>query len=250
MPTDLSAFGVQSYCYRHFTDPGEMAKQVKASGYDAIELCGVQADFQDTASHSETIKKVQDQGVSILSIGVEHFAGDEANDRNLFEFVKAAGAKYISAHIDLKHHREAIDVAAKLCEEYGVRVAIHNHGGYMWHGSEDAYYYLFDFAPKSIGLCMDTAWCLQTGRHKPEEWASKFADRLYGIHYNDFVFDRAAAWSDVVVGEGNLDLPALIAQLRANAFDGYAVVEYEADVESPVPALTRCREAMLSVMAD
>ena len=51
-------------------------------------------------------------------------------------------------------------------------------------------------------------------------------------------------WEDVVVGEGNLDLKSFVSALEKDNFDGMAVIEYEADVENPVPALTRCVERM------
>jgi len=49
---------------------------------------------------------------------------------------------------------------------------------------------------------------------------------------------------DVVVGTGNLDVKAFIDALDADHFDGAAVIEYEADPENPVPALTECVNAI------
>jgi sugar phosphate isomerase/epimerase len=41
-----------------------------------------------------------------------------------------------------------------------------------------------------------------------------------------------------------LDLPEFIKALDETGFDGMAVIEYEADVENPVPALKRCVDSM------
>jgi hypothetical protein len=46
------------------------------------------------------------------------------------------------------------------------------------------------------------------------------------------------------VGTGNLDLPQLLKNLEAVNFGGYAVLEYEGDVENPVPALKECVAAV------
>ncbi|HEY8965269.1 MAG TPA: hypothetical protein VIM58_02425, partial [Candidatus Methylacidiphilales bacterium] len=62
--------------------------------------------------------------------------------------------------------------------------------------------------------------------------------------FKDFVFEPNGQWKDVIVGEGNLDLPAFTAALKKSGFDGMAVVEYEADPENPVPALTKCVASM------
>ena len=79
---------------------------------------------------------------------------------------------------------------------------------------------------------------------QPVKWTEDFAGQIYGVHYKDFVFDPNGQWHDTVVGEGTLDLPAFVAGLEKSGFDGMAVIEYEADVENPVPALTRCVETM------
>jgi sugar phosphate isomerase/epimerase len=78
----------------------------------------------------------------------------------------------------------------------------------------------------------------------PVAMAEKFASRLYGVHVKDFVFDRAGRPEDVVVGTGNLDLAKLKSVLDKNSFDGYTVLEYEGDVNDPVPALKECVEAL------
>jgi sugar phosphate isomerase/epimerase len=184
--------------------------------------------------------------VSIVSIGVQTFTGDEATERLWFECAKAAGAKYISAHFTVATFQEAVPVAARLSDEYGIRLAIHCHGGYMFGGSPDVIGHLMELGGPAIGLCIDTAWCMQIGPHrgKPIEWAEQFKDRLYGVHYKDFTFDRSGMWTDVVVGTGNLDMPGFVAKLEEVNFDGFAVIEYEGDVENPVPALTECVRTM------
>jgi sugar phosphate isomerase/epimerase len=70
---------------------------------------------------------------------------------------------------------------------------------------------------------------------------------VYGVHYKDFVFDRRGKWSDVVVGTGNLDLPGFVQALDETGFNGMAVIEYEADADNPVPALTQCVNSMRSI---
>ena len=76
----------------------------------------------------------------------------------------------------------------------------------------------------------------------------QFGDRLYAIHMKDFVFDRNGTFEDVVVGEGSLDLPALLAAFKKLPFDGSACVEYEG--EDAVEASARCVEAVRTAWAD
>lgn len=239
-------FGVQSYCFRNFKDNHDVAAKVKEIGVSSIEVCAAHADFNDTASHADVIGAYKDAGVDIVSIGVQTFTGDEAHERKWCEFAKAAGAKHISAHFNVDSFQTAVPLAAKLAEEYDLRIAIHCHGGYRFNGSVDVLKHLLDIGGERIGINIDTAWCMQIGPRQgnPVKWVETFAGRIYGVHFKDFVFERNAAWKDVVVGTGNLDLPAFVNALEASNFDGFAVIEYEADPENPVPALTECVQQM------
>jgi len=78
--------------------------------------------------------------------------------------------------------------------------------------------------------------------------ATRFGDRLYGTHIKDFVFDRARRSEDVIVGTGNLDLPAFVELLEASPTLKFAVLEYEGDVENPVPALKECVTAVRATL--
>lgn len=234
--------GAQSYCYRHFKDNATVIEKLKASNVSQIELCGVHADFTDESSFDGVIKEYSDAGVEIVSIGVQMLSADEAKERHFFEFARRAGAKFMSCTFDVSKAQEAFAVGEKLSAEYGVKLAIHNHGGYDWLGNSKMLGKVFSDT-QSIGLCLDTAWCLHSGEN-PLEWVEKFGDRLYGMHIKDFVFDRAGKGEDVVVGSGNLDLPELLNKAQAAGFGGYAVLEYEGDVENPVPALQKCVEAV------
>ncbi|MEM6331769.1 MAG: sugar phosphate isomerase/epimerase family protein [Planctomycetota bacterium] len=242
MTSTAHDFGVQSFCFRKTEDNATLAQQVRDIGVDKLEICGVHADFNDPKGFEEIVKTHRDAGVSIVSLGVQTFVGDDG-ERAWFDCAAAAGAKHISAHFKVDSYYHAMPKVAAMCAEYGIRLAIHCHGGYMFGGSPDVLDYLLELGGPHIGVCIDTAWCMQIGprQGKPVEWAAeRFKGRVYGVHYKDFVFDRNAAWSDVVVGTGNLDLPAFVGALDATGFDGYAVIEYEADPDNPIPALTKC----------
>jgi len=249
MSTPARQLGVQSFCFRNFKTNREVAQKVRQIGLDRVEVCGVHADFNDVAGWKEAVKTYQDEGVSIISIGVQTFNG-EAKERAWFESAVAAGAKHISAHFRVQTYQTAIPQVQAWSREFGVRVGIHCHGGYMFGGSPDVLEYLIGLGAPEIGLWIDTAWAMQIGPHhgNPIAWVEKFAGHIYGVHYKDFVFESNAQWRDVVVGEGNLNLPAFVEALDKHGFDGAAVIEYEGDVENPVPALTRCVEVMRRVI--
>jgi len=242
-------FGVQSYCLRHFKDPAVVAEKVRAIGVDKVELCAVHADFNDLEAFRGVVDLFRAQGVSIVSIGVQAFTGEE-KERTWFEAAAAAGARHISAHFAVDTFARAIPKVRRWSREFDVRVGIHCHGGYAFGGQPTVMDYLISLGTPEIGVCIDTAWALQIGPRQgnPVEWAKRYAGQVYGVHFKDFVFDRNGQWHDVVVGTGNLDLPAFAGALQEGGFDGMAVIEYEADVENPEPALTKCVESMRAAL--
>ena len=240
--------GVQSYTFRHFEEKAELIARCKESGVSNVELCGKHADFEDEATFDETIALLHDNGIQIVSIGVQSFNNDEAAERKNFEFVKKAGVKVMAVNFGVGTMPECFRTAEKLADEYDVNLAIHNHGGYHWLGNRQMLSHVFSTTSPRIGLCLDTAWALDA-REDPVRMIRQYGERLYGLHVKDFVFDRARKGEDVVVGTGNLDLPGMVEALREVDFNGYAVLEYEGDVENPVPAVQKCVAAVKAVCA-
>jgi len=241
-------FGVQSYCFRNFKDNADVAAKVKQIGVDKIEVCGVHSNgFADVAVWKDQAAIYANAGVEIVSIGVQTFGEDMVAARRWFECAQVAGAKYISAHFQVGNFQTVVPKVAALCDEFGIRVAIHCHGGYCFGGSPDVLRCLLDLGGENIGICLDTAWCMQIGPNlcKPIEWVkSRFKGRIYGVHYKDFTFAGNGKWEDVIVGTGNLDLPGFVAALNEENFDGFAVIEYEANPDNPVSALADCVKAV------
>jgi sugar phosphate isomerase/epimerase len=242
-------FGVQSWCFRHFKDNATVAKKVRSIGLNMTELCGVYADFNKPEQFQEVVDTYKTAGVSIISIGVQTFEGNDV-EKSWFECASIAGAKHISAHLKIDSYVKAIAKIKRWSQDYGIKVGIHCHGGYQFGGSPDVLDHFFALGGPEIGLCIDTAWAMQIGPGpgNPVEWARRYAGRIYGIHFKDFVFERNGQWNDVVVGTGSLDLPAFAQAILDGGFDGMAVIEYEADVENPDAALKKCVDSMRTVL--
>ena len=250
MPSPARDFGVQSYCFRHFKRNADVAAKAREIGVDKVEVCAVHVDFDRPETFDEAIAAYREAGVGLVSLGVETYTGDEAMARRRFEFAKKAGFRHVSAHFQADSFHTAVPQVKDLLAEYDLRLAIHCHGGYLFGGDVPTLKHLLDLGGERVGVCIDTAWCMQIGPRDgdPAKWArDHFAGRVYGVHYKDFVFETNAQWKDVVVGTGNLDLPAFVRALEETNFDGFAVLEYEADPENPVPALTECVRSMKSV---
>jgi len=235
--------GAQSYCFRHFKDNTQVIERLKQAGLSRIELCGVHVNFALNERFDEIVSLYRKNGIGIVSAGVLRFAGDEKLETKYFEFAKRAGAKALSADFAIGSTPRSLKIAEKLAEKYDINIAIHNHGGRHWLGCVDCLRHIFAVSSARIGLCLDTAWALDSGED-PIAMAEQFAGRLYGVHLKDFVFDRARKPEDVIVGTGNLDLKRLLRTLKEIDFRGFAVLEYEGSPEDPVPAVKSGAEAV------
>jgi len=241
----LDSLAVQSYCFRHFKSNADVAEMVRGIGLDRIEVCEAHADFHRLESWKEIIKVYEDAGIAIVSIGAQTFNGNDAEEA-FFECAAAAGAKHITAHLRVGTFANAITRIKSWSDQYGIRVGLHCHGGYMFGGQPEVLDLLIGLGSPQVGLCLDTAWAMQIGpwHGNPIEWVKKYARSLYAIHFKDFTFGSDASWRDTIVGDGNLDLPGLLAELRRQHYSGVSILEYEADPENPVPALQACVNKM------
>jgi inosose dehydratase len=235
--------GIQSYCFRGFGSNDEVITHLTDSGVTTTELCGVHVDFSAESTFAGVIDTYKQSGIRIVSIGVETLKDEEATERKRFEFVKLAGARHLSVDFKPDTSPASWKTAERLAEEYDVYLGIHNHGGRHWLGSTEFLDHVFANTGNRIGLCLDTAWALDS-REDPIKMAERYSDRLYGVHIKDFAFDRARNPEDVIVGQGNLDLPGLLKLIESNENVKMTVLEYEGDVEDPVPALKECVDAV------
>jgi sugar phosphate isomerase/epimerase len=244
----LAELGVQSYCFRGFKDNQTVAEMVKTCGLSTIELWKGHGHFEDVSGYEDVIATYQDAGVDIVSMGTQTFTGDVKVEQDWFAFITQAGARTITSNFVLDATPESIYKAETMAEMHDVRLGIHNHGGRHWLGTSDMLRYIFDRTGPHVGLCLDTAWAIDS-REDPIAMAREFADRLYGVHLKDFVYDPARSPEDVIIGEGNLNLKKFLATLADIGFDGTFVLEYEGDVDDPVPALKQCVDAVRAALA-
>ena len=247
---DLSSkLGVQTFCFREF-DIARTIDAVKSCNLSTVELCGfgVHFTFDDPDGFDKTVAALKDAGIGIPAMTADNFAGDEADERVRCEFAAKAGAKVLMiGGFDLDNIHEAFKTAEKLAEEFDVVLGIHNHGGSHAFGNTEMLNWVFKNTSKRIGLLLDTAWALDAGED-PVAMIRNFGERVHGIHFKDFIFDRERKPEDVVLGTGVLDLPGVLKALDDVGFDGSAVIEYEGEPEDPTASIAKCVEAIRALL--
>jgi inosose dehydratase len=240
----IDRMGIQSWCFRGLKEHEKVVEALKACGISRLELSHAHYKPWEAEDQSRIVEFYRKNGIAISCYGAFGIGTDEARARKVFDFAKAAGFETIV----VMFAEGGIETAEKLCREYGKKVAFHNHGRHDPDGAPWAIEAILKKTSESVGLCLDTAWMIDSG-FDPVEIAEKFGDRLYGVHIKDFVFDRRGKASDVVVGEGNLDLPGFLKVLVKGGFNGFCTLEYEGDVDNPVPSTKKCVEAVRKAAA-
>lgn len=221
--------GVKSYSFRAITDNRSCAEAILSCGSTVVDLSGVHVDYDRPETWHDVIKSYTDNGIVIAGIGVVGARPDSAWNRRFFEFARMAGSELISVTFQPQEWEKTTTSLEQLSSEYDILTAIHNHGGYNWLGNSTILDYVFSRTSYRIGLCLDTAWCIQTEMENPAEWMDKFGSRTYGIHFKDFVWSRDGKHADTVVGDGALKLADVLEKFKSLDTIRSAAVEYEGD---------------------
>jgi inosose dehydratase len=151
-----------------------------------------------------------------------------------------------------------LDRLEKVAAEYGVRAVIHPHVGTVVEGPVDIQRVIDG---SGIGFCFDTGH-MMIGGTEPVTFAQEHADRIGHVHLKDVrlaVAQRVIAgeidyYQGVVqglytpVGQGDVDMTAILAALTAAGYTGWYVLEQDNVVtEDPAPSEGPIVDAQASV---
>ena len=219
--------GVKTYSFREIKDNAACAKAIRDCAGSTADISGTHVNYDAPETWEKIVSDYKDNGVVISGLGVVMAKPDEAFNKRFFEFAKLANIPLVSFSCAPEEWEKTVAIMEKFSDEYAIPTAIHNHGGYNWLGNSTIMKYVFGKCSKRVGLCLDTAWCIHTENENPVQWMELFGDRMYGIHFKDFTWNRNGKHVDSIVGEGALDLPATIEKFKEMEHIISAVVEYE-----------------------
>ena len=209
----------------------------------------VQITDQDTAAIQ---KAVSAKGIKLVNIGVVKLPPDESESRKVFEFAKKMGIDTLVAEPE----PAALDTVEKLCKEYNIKVAIHNHPKPSQYWNPDTVLEVVKGRTPLMGACADTGHWLRSGLD-PVECLKKLDGRVICLHFKDLVIEEsktqntapaagkkkksaATAMHDVPWGTGVGDVKAQMAELKRQHFHGAFCVEYEYNWDNSMPEIAEC----------
>lgn len=217
--------GCQSYSFRKFSFEDSIEK-LKELGLDHMEFCSVHFLTGATREELSKVKATLEAGkIRMPCFGVEGFGADAEANRRKFEFAKYMGVGILTADPEA----ESFDNLEKLCEEYKVKIAIHNHGPKARYDKASDTLAAVKGRSPMIGACVDTGHAIRSGE-KPHEVIRALGSRVHSLHLKDW----RHGGEEQILGEGDMDLAAVAKALREIEFDGPIMMEYENSPESPV----------------
>lgn len=242
------AIGCQAYTFNRFSAFEAIEKTAAAGGkviefYPGQKLSPAEPDTKlDHNASPETLAKVKaklaEHGLIAVAYGVVGLSKDEADCRKVFEFAKTMGIRVINTE-----STDALDTAEKLVKEYDIQVGFHNHP----KRENDPNYKVWDpnyivelvkDRDPRIGACADTGHWMRSGL-KPVDCLKILKGRIVSSHLKD-LNGYGKGVHDVPYGTGEADMPAILAELKAQGFSGPASIEYEHNWENSLPEVKQC----------
>jgi len=237
--------GCQAYSFNRFTFY-EALDKVASLGLHCVEaypgqkLSAERPDVKTDESlpaavRGEIKKRLADQGIKLRNYGVCGLSKDEGASRRTFEFAKDMGIETIVS----EPAPDAMDVIGKLCDEYEINVALHNHPEPSRYWNPDTVLKACEGRSKRIGACADTGHWMRSGIN-PVDAIKKLQGRIVSFHFKDLnKYGRQGA-HDVVWGTGKADVEAILREVHRQGFQGVFSIEYEHNWDNSLPEIAQC----------
>jgi sugar phosphate isomerase/epimerase len=232
--------GMQAYTFNRFTFY-EAVDKTRALGLRYIEAYPGQrlskerpdVSFDHNMSseaRKEVKQKLLEAGVKLINYGVVGLSNNEAECRKVFNFARDMGIETIVS----EPPEDAFDLLDKLCDEYKINVAIHNHPKPSHYWDSETVLKACKGHNKRIGACADTGHWFRSGLN-PVEQLKKLEGRIISLHFKDL--DQG---HDVIWGTGKCDVKAMLTELSRQKFKGSFSIEYEHNWLNSMPEIAEC----------
>jgi len=235
--TDGFKLGVQMWTFRMFPFVDALDK-VDSANIKYIEAFwgqklggGLPGEFgADMSADTRTkLKKIlQDKGISIVAMGVIT-PQNKAEWIKAFDLAKDFGLSYITAE-PIKTQWDMVDSLAGV---YGIKVAIHDHPKPNVYWSPDSVLAATQ-GHSNIGSCADIGHWARNGVN-PVDALKELQGHIFGVHLKDIVKFNDTEAADTVVSKGVIDIPAVLAELKRQNFNGMLSIEHESNWYHSVP---------------
>ena len=184
----------------------------------------------------EMKRRMMDAGISMPNY-YGPLDKDQSTYRKVFDFAKEMGVETIVAEPPI----EMLEPIDKLCQEYKINVAIHNHpegsGSLYWN--PETLPKVCAGRSERIGGCPDTGHWVRSGLNTLDS-LKKYYPRIVTMHAKDAEKSGVRDSRDVPLGTGQGNYTALLKQLHDWNWTGVITVEYEHQSPQLVEEVAQC----------
>jgi L-ribulose-5-phosphate 3-epimerase len=225
---------VQHYCYRRFSafEAMEMSAAIGLRYFEVRSDLKLGPKWPDKnsneampeAARREFRARVSDLGLAIPSVFGD-FNGKPDQAKRLFEFWKAFGTEVIVA----EPPADSYDMLEALCEEYSMKLALHNHQrtkSDYW--SPEIVLDVCANRGRYMGACADIGQWVRSDLD-PIECLKKLEGRIFNVHLKDVLKKGDLDSRNTIKGEGAANCAEALTELKRQGYRGVIAIDYEHD---------------------
>ena len=230
--------GSQAYTFRLFSLE-ETLEKLNSIGVKYVEMYPGQkisksgnetTDFTSiTADGKAKIKALLNKyDIEAVAYGVVN-ASDEDLPK-LFDFAKELGIGILTS----ESKPNQFDQIEKLCEEYQIKLALHNHPvpSYYWHPEVASR--MLEGRSELMGVCADIGHWVRSGLN-PVDCLKQLEGRVISLHIKDLNKFGVRDAHDLPWGTGTSNVAGVLHELHRQGFEGAFSAEYEHNWENNLP---------------
>jgi sugar phosphate isomerase/epimerase len=183
--------------------------------------------------------KLDSAGVRLLTHYYAQFPTDREDCRRVFQFGRKMGIETFISEPPL----EALDMLETLCDQYDIKLAIHNHGQdqspHYWHPTKILE--VCKGRSDRVGACADIGYWVRSGID-PLDGLRTLGNRLITIQMHD-LNDRSGQAHDVPWGQGAVGVKQLLQEIcRSGHRPTMFGLEYSYDWFDSMPEIAECTD--------
>jgi len=235
--------GMAGYTFLRF-NVEKTIEMMKRIGVTNLSLKDFHMPMNSTQEQiSAVLDKFKSAGINVYTVGVVYMKTKESVDQ-AFEYAKMAGVKMIVGAPDY----ELLPYVEEKIRKYDFKLAIHNHGpdNPLYPNATDIWNHIKDLDAR-IGICIDIGHTTRDGQD-PSADINKYKSRIYDIHIKD-VDKPAKEGKTIEMGRGIIDIPKVVETLRKIKYAGSCSLEFEKDMNDPLPGISESIGYFKGVMA-
>lgn len=200
--------------------PGQ---KISKSGNETTDFTSITADGK--AKIKALLKKYD---IEAVGYGVVN-ASDEDLPK-LFDFAKELGIGILTS----ESKPNQFDQIEKLCEEYQIKLALHNHPvpSYYWH--PEVAKRMLEGRSELMGVCADIGHWVRSGLN-PVDCLKQLEGRIISLHIKDLNKYGVRDAHDLPWGTGTSNVAGVLHELHRQGFEGAFSAEYEHNWENNLP---------------